>query len=144
MFAGVSGMKTDSISCPSSSRSRNFVVPSVERSCRTSSGVTMRNRSREAGAKLAPEVGHAREIGDAALVDPLEELPRVKTRMPHRLERLLELGELHFGEIVTVVGGHVRRRRTRIFYCIAQVQHSFSADPVRRGRAAQPCTRGRA
>ena len=58
-------------------------------------------RRGEAGAQIAAEVGHAGEIGDAALVDPLEELARMKTRMAHRLERLLELGEIHLGEIVT-------------------------------------------
>ena len=60
----------------------------------------------EGGAELAAKIGHAGKVGDPALVDPLEQLPPVETRVSHRLERLLELGELHLREIVTVVGDH--------------------------------------
>jgi hypothetical protein len=50
----------------------------------------------------------------------------VKTRVPHRLERLLEFGEVHFGEIVAVLGGH-GGPESGILYCIVRVQHGFSA-----------------
>ena len=101
VFAGVSGMKTDSMSWPSSSRSRNLVVPSED--VLFADDVRRRDPEggRQTGAQLAPQVGHPGEIGHAALVHPLEDLPPMKPRMSHRLERLLELGELHFREIVT-------------------------------------------
>ena len=55
VLAGVSGMKTDSIRWPSSSRRRNLVVPSLDVSCRTTSGVAMRNeRGQSARAARGP------------------------------------------------------------------------------------------
>jgi hypothetical protein len=79
----------------------------------------------ERGTEVTTEIGHLGEIGDAALVDPLEELARVEARLPHRLERLLELGELHFHEIVPRCIDH--DERFRIFHCTPGVQHDVSA-----------------
>ena len=56
-------------------------------------------RGRAATRSSRPRSVISREVGDAALVDPLEDLPRVEARMPERLERLLELGELEFGDV---------------------------------------------
>ena len=69
---------------------------------RTTSGVRDAELRRRACARRSrPRSVISREVGDAALVDPLEDLARVKARMSERLERLLELGELQFREIVT-------------------------------------------
>ena len=57
---GVSGMKTDSICRPSARRSRNFSVPSIERSRATSSGVVSEKSLGERRAELAGQVGHRR------------------------------------------------------------------------------------
>ena len=57
-------------------------MPSLEFSRRTTSGVPIAETARPGGPQVAAEVGHLTEIGDAALVDPLEELARVKARMP--------------------------------------------------------------
>ena len=91
--AGVSGMKTDSISLPSCSRSRNFVVPSVE--------LLLRDDRRRADAETACQVARSSrprsvifaEIGDAVAVDPLEDLARVKARASEGLECLLRAPE---------------------------------------------------
>ena len=69
VLAGVSGMKTDSISCPSSSRSRNLVVPSDDVSLRTSSGVATRN----ADARLA------RSSRPRSVIPPKSVTPRLWT-----------------------------------------------------------------
>ena len=77
------GMKTDSMCLPSASRSRNFVVPSVGSFLpSTTAGVMTQELGGQLRPEVAAEVGHQREIGDAALVDPLEDLARMETRMP--------------------------------------------------------------
>ncbi len=54
VFAGVSGMKTDSIRWPSSSRSRNFAVPSLDFSQRTRSGVDTRRAAARCERRSRP------------------------------------------------------------------------------------------
>ena len=49
----------------------------------------------QVGSELPRQICHLLEVGHALRVDPSEDLPRVKARMPAALERGLELGEIH-------------------------------------------------
>ena len=103
---GASGMKTDSMCLPSASRSRNLTVPSWERSCPATTGVVMTHASASSRAEIAAEIAHQREIGDPALVDPLENLTGVEARVAETLERLLELVPLAFRDVGPGMDGH--------------------------------------
>ena len=65
----VSGMKTDSICLPSARRSRNFVVRSLERSRRTTSGVVTARLVASAARKSRPR----------SLISPKSVIPRLCT-----------------------------------------------------------------
>ena len=52
-----------------------------------------------AALQLAAEVGHAGDVGDAALPDPSVDLPRVKAGIAVRFHQRLELGEVQPGQI---------------------------------------------
>ena len=92
---------------PSASRSRNFVVPSVGMSSRLDHGVS-EGRQCEAScrAELAAEVAHQRDVGDAALVDPLEDLPAVETGLAQVGQRLFQLVQLDAGDVQSGVVDH--------------------------------------
>ena len=96
---GVSGMNTDSICRPSARRSRNFSVPSTERSRATSSGVVSEKSAREALAELAREVRHRGDVGDAAAIDPAEDLAGAKPLVAAFLERRFERRPVQIGEV---------------------------------------------
>ena len=53
----------------------------------------------EHGAEPTRQVRHAREVGDASLMDPAVELPRVKPLAAVRFDKRLEIAQLHFGEV---------------------------------------------
>ena len=96
---GVSGMKTDSICLPSASRSSSLVVPSIERSRADDLGCVDLDFGRQPLTHLAAEVGHQREIGHAALVNPLEDLPAMEARVAEADEFLLNFVQFEAGEI---------------------------------------------
>ena len=54
------------------------------------------------------QVGHAVDVGDAALVDPAVELPCMEALPALRFECGLEFGKLQLGQIRTGGGGHLR------------------------------------
>ena len=60
----------------------------------------------EPGAQLAAEVGHRREVGHAAVVDPLEDLAPVEAGHTRRREMLFELVELELGHVDANGSGH--------------------------------------
>ena len=58
-------------------------------------------------AQLAREVGHLRDIGDAAPVNPAEDLARVEARVPALFEGGLERRAFQVGEVGSSLrGGH--------------------------------------
>ena len=53
----------------------------------------------ERRAQLAAQIAHEREVADAALVDPLKDLPGVETRLPEIVECLFQFGQFDAGDI---------------------------------------------
>ena len=106
VIAGVSGMKTDSMWRPSARRSRNFSVPSMEVSRWASAGVRQREIARERRAQLQRQIGHRRDVGDAAAVDPPEDLAGVEALVSARVERHLERRAFQVGEVRPLSGAH--------------------------------------
>ena len=120
---GVSGMKTDSMRWPSASSSRNFSVPSTDRSRCDELGASRRRiRRRAASRSVARQVGHRREIGDAVPVDPPEDLARAEALMSARVERLFELGR----------SSSARSDRARVTVSLAFVTTCRTLDLIRR------------
>ena len=98
-------MKTDSICLPSTSSSRNFAVPSGWKCpLPDDDGRQDLELCGEMSAQLAAEIGHLREVGHAPLMDPLEDLPRVKTRVSQPVKGCFELAKFE----------RRRRRRMRV------------------------------
>ena len=90
VIAGVSGMNTDSISLPSARRSRNFSVPSMDRSRLTDLGGRQREAGGERGAKRLRQIGHGLERGDPVAIHPPKNLASAETFLAALLEHRLE------------------------------------------------------
>ena len=77
------------------------LLGAVDRSLalRRCAGVVSANSSRERGAQLARQVGHRVDVGDAAAVDPAEDLARAEALVAALVERRLERRPLELGEI---------------------------------------------
>jgi hypothetical protein len=70
-------------------------------------GRGQRELVREGGSKIARQVGHRRDVGDAAAVDPAEDLARVKRLVPAPVERRLEHSAFQIGKVGSWrSGGH--------------------------------------
>jgi len=54
---------------------------------------------RERVAQLARQVGHRGDVGDAAAVDPLENLARMKAWMAEAIERRLDAFAFEIGQV---------------------------------------------
>ena len=74
-------------------------MPSTDVSRCASAGVVERELVRQRRAQLARQVGHRRDVGDAAAVDPAEDLARAEALVAARLERRLERRTFQLGEI---------------------------------------------
>ena len=93
VIAGVSGMNTDSICRPSARRSRNFSVPSADRSRVTICGVRHDEVARQRCAQFARQIGHRGDVGDAAAVEPARRSARARNRgLTARGQRRFERG----------------------------------------------------
>ncbi len=100
VIAGVSGMKTDSISLPSASFSRNFSVPSTDVSRLTIDGVlTVNSRASVSRSSRERSVIAAR-ICHAAAVKPREHLACVEPLMSTLRQRGFERRPFELGQVV--------------------------------------------
>ncbi len=97
------------------------MVPSLERSRLTTSGVPTRPVGGQAGPELTTEIGHRLEIGNTAAVNPLEDLAGVELGRTALGERLFQLMQLEFRDVrdcVVVHGDPIARVEGRkTFYC---------------------------
>jgi hypothetical protein len=87
VWAGVSGMNTDSRRLPSASDRTNFRVPSSDSADSTIRGV------------VRVEVGHGGGLADATLPDPPVDLSGVEPRMPLGLDEVFESPKLDVTQI---------------------------------------------
>ena len=70
-----------------------------------------RNARASVRAELAAQIRHQRDVGDAALVDPLEDLPAVETGLAQVGQRLFQLVQFHAGDVQSGVVDHWRTLR---------------------------------
>ena len=78
----------------------------------------MRKSAVEVGAQLARHIGHRPEVGDAASIQPAEDLSGVEARVSPRRVRFergaLELGEVERCRLQRYLGDSVARRGARV------------------------------
>ena len=89
---------------------------------RTTDGVRRSKCPASGRAELAAQIAHQRHVGDAAVVDPLEDLPAVKAGLAEVRERLFQLVELRAGDVQSGVVDHwrtLRKGEPSFYYCYA-------------------------
>ena len=74
-------------------------MPSADCSRRTTSGVSMSKWAASVARSSRLRSLMSAKSTDAALVDPLKDLPGVKTRLPEIVEGLFQFGQFDAGDV---------------------------------------------